>query len=269
MTLRSPRGGAVLEKDQGVWLVVSEDSLPAEANVVGEMLATIGAFSKRDKISSNPEKQALYQVDSSGTAVTVADGNARVVASFVVGKSGPDYQSTYVRDAGSNDVIMAQGSFAHIFDRRNRTWQDRRIFAVEPAEVVEVGITRAGETTIVKRGEDGVWSTSLPESTTCDQTKMSVLVRTLATLRCEDFAGRKPLAEWGIAAADSSVYFRTAAGDLHTLLVGRAAAGESFYAATDQGGPVYIVPKRNIKTLLPAPADLLAKPEGEPPEGRP
>lgn len=267
ITLKNPQSTAVLEKHDGVWLVTSEDSLPAEADFIGEMLVTIAAFSRKDKISSNPEKQALYQVDSSGTAVTVEDAKNKAVASFVVGKTGPDYQSTYVRDTKSNDVILAQGYFSHIFNRRNRSWQDKRIFVAEPGQVVEVGIARAGVTTVLMRAAEGGWYVNLPESTACDQDRVSGLVRALASLRCEDFAGRKPQPDWGVDDPDSSVYFKMASGDLHTLFIGHQAEGERFYVASAQDGPVYLVAKRTVKALLPPVADLLPKQGGEPEEG--
>lgn len=269
ITIESPQGSAVLEKENGAWIAASEDSFPAEADAIRDMLVTIAAFSRKDRISSNPQKQALYQVDSSGASVTVQDGGGKTMASLVVGKTGADYQSTYVRESKSNDVIMAQGAFSHIFNRGKRSWQDKRIFNLQPDQVAEVGMTRAGETTVLKRGSDGAWYVSEPESAACDQGRVSGLVRTLATLRCEGFAGRTPLLEWGVASPDSSVYLKTTDGDQRTLLIGHTGEGDRFYAALAQGSIVYLLAPRSVKTLLPPPADLLPKEESLPPEGRP
>lgn len=257
ITIKSSDGGAALERAGENWLVVSEDSFPAEPSVMSDILVTIAAFSRRDKISSNPGNQALYQVDSAGTAVTVEDNKGRQVASFVVGKRGPDYQSTYVRDTKTNDVIVAQGYFSPVFDRGPRSWQDKRIFDIKPAEVVEMDVTRPGGTLVVKRGSDDKWYAAGAESLACDTEMVMSLVRSFANLRCSDFAGRKPLPEWGVENPDSSVVARTSDGSEHTLLIGHAASETSFYASRAVDGLVYIISAQNVANLLPDRAQLL------------
>jgi hypothetical protein len=195
----------------------------------------------------------------------VEDGKARVLASFVVGGTGPDYQSTYVRDSNSDNVIIAQGNFSHVFNRGARSWQDKRVFALDAEQVVEIGMTQAAATTVIRRGSDGVWYVTQPESAACDQGKASGVASTLAYLRCDGFAGRSPLPGWGVENADSSVYLKTADGGQRTLLIGHRNDNDRYYAATDRGGVVYLLMPRSIKAVLPNPADLLAPLEGSSP----
>lgn len=269
ITLRNPQSTVVLQKIDGVWVAASEDSFPAEADIVQDMLVTIAAFSKKDRISSNREKQALYQVDSTGTSVVVEDGKGKAMASAVIGKTGADYQSTYVRNSTSDDVIMAHGAFSRVFNRGRRSWQDKRIFNLQPDQIGEVAIARAGETASLKRGADGAWYLSGPDSAACSQDKAWALVRTLATLRCEGFAGHAPRPEWGVEGPDSSVYFKTADGDERTLLIGHKGEGERFYAALAQGSTVYLLASRSVNALLPARSDLLTQQSAEAAERQP
>jgi hypothetical protein len=200
-TLRFEAAGnrAELSLQDGTWLVTSEDSLPAERQAVEDVLKATAAFSRKDRISSNPEKRSRYQVDSSGVAVTVEGEAGKLLAAFVVGKMGPDFQSTYIRDAGSGDVVLAQGYLAPVFNRGSRSWQDKRVFRAEPKDITELVVAKPGGAFTVRRSGDQ-WFAASPEgsadSLRCDTAKVSRMVKTLAYLRCDDFAGRVAEPGW-------------------------------------------------------------------------
>jgi len=260
ITIKTGGGLAVLEKRGQVWLVTSEDTLPAAAQPLEELLGAIGAFSRKDRISSNPERQGQYQVDSTGIAVTVADERGRVVASLVVGKTGPDYQSTYIRDTRTNDVVLAQGRLAYIFNRGARSWQDKRVFSIDPADVAEVGISKPAGGFVLRRDQAGKWYVSEPESSACDPGAAARLVKTLAALECEKFAGRTPRPEWGLDGAEPSVRVRTGGGAEQGLAIGAQDPEGRRYAARtdrDEAGPVYLIPEPLVERILPDLADLL------------
>ncbi|MFZ1948333.1 MAG: DUF4340 domain-containing protein [bacterium] len=283
-TLKFEAGGnrAELSLEDGTWLVTSEDSLPAERQAVEDVLKAIAAFSKKDRISSNPQKRSQYQVDSSGVAVTVEGEAGKVLAAFVAGKMGPDFQSTYIRDAGSGDVVLAQGYLAPVFNRGSRSWQDRRIFRAEPKDITELGVAKPGGAFALRRSGDqwyagstgSTGSTGGPagragasaDSLKCDPAKVSRVARALAYLRCDDFAGRVAEPGWGLESPGSSVWFKTSAGEEHRLLVGNDSGDGRYYATRGEGGPVYLITAANAKTLLPDLAELLP---GQAAEGGP
>jgi hypothetical protein len=262
ITIKTDAGLTVLEKRDQVWLVTSEDSLPAARQPLDELLAAVGTFSRKDRISSKLERQSQYQVDSTGVAVTVKDGRGRVVASLVVGKTGPDYQSTYVRDTSTNDVILAQGRLGYIFNRGKRSWQDKRVFSVDPADVAEVGVSKPTGRFVLKRGGDGKWYVSEPESTACEAGAASRLVKALASLEGEKFAGRTARPEWGLAGGEPSVWLKTTGGAVQGLAVGgRDEEGRRYAVRTDrtEAGPVHLIPEALIERILPDLADVLPK----------
>jgi hypothetical protein len=264
ITIRAADRRAVLQKQDGSWIVASEDSFPAEAQAVEDLLTAVAGLSRNDKISSNPEKHQLYQVDSSGVAVTLEDSRGKLVASLVVGRMGPDYQSTYVRDAGSGDVVLAQGYLGPVFDRGKRSWLDKRVFAVDPAEAVEMGASIPAGTTVLLRDPAEKWYLSRPESASCDQAAASRLLRSLAQLRCEAFAGRTARPDWGLAQADSAVWLKTRDGVEHRLLIGKSDESGRRYAARADGGPVYLISPVNVKAITPDAAALLPKQASQP-----
>jgi hypothetical protein len=254
----------MLEKQGDIWIVTSEDSFPAEAGAADKILEAIQGFSRRDIVSTNPEKRAIYQVDSTGTEVRVEDATGVALASFVIGKVGPDYQSTFVRNANSDEVVLAAGYLAGTFERGKRTWQDLAIFALQPSSIAEMRLSRPAETFDLARNSEGQWYMARPESAACDQNRVQKLARALAYLRSDEIVGRMPLEGSGLDQPDSLVWFRLFDGTEGTLLFGAPAPGKSVYAKRQSDDVVYRLPTYRVHSLLPELERLLAAEEPEP-----
>jgi hypothetical protein len=250
---------ATLEKVDDVWVVTSEDSFPAEAAAVEKILERVASFSRKDIVSSNPGKQQIYQVDSTGIQVAIEDESGGVLASFVIGKVGPDYQSTYVRDSESDDVVLSAGYLPPVFDRGERTWQDRTIFAYEPSDFVQVALTRPSGLVMLSRAEGGTWYISEPDSMECDQNRATRLVRTLAYLKGDGIVGHAPVAGSGLADADSSVWFKTAQGNEEHLLFGNRAESGQTYVSREGSDVVFKLVASRVAATLPGLDELLPK----------
>ncbi|HVP57674.1 MAG TPA: DUF4340 domain-containing protein [bacterium] len=261
ISLASPQGRVVLEKKDDVWVVSSEASYPADAANIQKILDAVSGFSRNDMISSNPEKQAAYQVDSTGIAVTIEDAAGKPRAAFIVGKLGPDYQSTYVRDANSARVILAPGYLRSVFSRGKQSWQDKRVFKVDLADIVTITIKKPGLSMALERASDGKWHLTQPEGAECDSNKATRVARALAFLTADDFAGHMPMPEAGVDKPDSSVSFRVTSGAEATLFIGHAAANGSFYVARDKSDVIYFLNPQSVRNLLPDLASLAPTPE--------
>ena len=253
---------ATLEKVDGVWIVTSEDSFPAEAAAVETMFDRVADFSLKDIVSSNPEKQSIYQVDSTGIRVAIEDDSGDDLASFIIGKVGPDYQSTYVRDAASSEVVLSAGYLPPTFDRGDRTWQDRTIFEYEPSDLKEMVLTRPSGLVTLLRGDGGTWYISQPESMACDQGRATRLARTLAYLKGDGIAGRAPVAGSGLAEADSSLWFKTNDGTEEHLRFGNRSESGQTYVSREGSEMVFKLVPTRVATVLPGLEEL--KPQAPP-----
>jgi hypothetical protein len=205
-------------------------------------------------------------VDSTGIAVSIEGGDGTAIASFIVGKVGPDFQSTFVRDGASSDVILVSGYLMPTFEKGRGTWQDKTVFSIEPAEFAEIRIERPDETIVLLRDDTGQWFISEPESAAADANSVSRLMRTLGYLKCEDFAGRVSVPEFGLDEPDSSIWFKTAAGVEGGLLLGHQTESSQVHAKTDTRDVVYLLAPYKVNAMLPKLAKL-RKVEVEPPEG--
>lgn len=242
---------AALENQDGVWMVPGEDSLPADPAGIDAILEKVASFSRNDRVSSNPDKRSLLQVDSSGVLVRIVDDEGDTTAAFIVGKVGPDYRSSYVRDTGSGDVILASGYLRSMFDRGDRTWQDRLIFNYKPEDIAMIEVRRGKEHYVLNRGTGGRWYIAAPDSTACKQQSVTGLVRMLAILRCDDFAGRLPVPDSNVAGSDTTLRFATAAGDDHRLLFGSENENGRVHFIREGSDIVYLLARAKVNGLIP------------------
>lgn len=98
-----------LAKQDGEWVVTSLDNYPADAEGVEELLTKVGEFKNTQRVSTNPDKQVEFEVESTtGVETQLMDANDTLLAHLFVGKTTPGFLSSYVRVADTNDVYVAQ-----------------------------------------------------------------------------------------------------------------------------------------------------------------
>jgi len=145
----------VLERQGGVWMVTAPVRYRADDVTVGATLAAGKHIELTGLVSYNPEKRGVFQLDSSGTEVTIYEHGAPK-AVFWIGKPSTSYTETYVRRDGSDDVYLATGMFSSTFARRTSEWRDKTIFKTEQDAIGAVTL-RFGDTTVVLARQDSVW----------------------------------------------------------------------------------------------------------------
>jgi len=111
-------GGGVVrlnKQSDGDWTVDGGDSgnlSPADGGLVQIALEKIVTLKKGEPASVNPDKQAAFEVsDTSKSYVKVYAGKDEPAGVLLIGKSGPDWNSSYARLAGSDTVYLIPGGF--------------------------------------------------------------------------------------------------------------------------------------------------------------
>jgi Domain of unknown function (DUF4340) len=137
--------GAVLAREPDGWLVAElptamrrellvkegrplppEEWRRADGTRVASALGSFGGLSEGVVVSENPEKRSLYQVDATGLAVRLIDADGKTVADLVIGKSGPDFGSSYVRRADENAVRLIDRLLVGVFSPVASDWLERK-----------------------------------------------------------------------------------------------------------------------------------------------
>jgi hypothetical protein len=150
-----PDGTVILEKIAGKWRITSPIEFAATDYMVDRLIEVGRSIRVISLVSSNPEKQELFAVDTSATLVRFL-GAGKDLASVRIGKMTTSFTDTYVRLEGSDDVYIAAGMLSGTLDRKPEEWRDKGVFRAPRESISEIRYTY-GDTTFTVSG-DTVWT---------------------------------------------------------------------------------------------------------------
>jgi hypothetical protein len=253
-----------LSKQEGNWIVASMGNYPADSEGITELLSKIAEFKNTQRVSNNPDKQADFEVDSTGVEAKLMDANDKLLAHLFVGKTTPGFLSSYVRPANANDVYVAQGYLQSVFDKGTRTWKDRTILNFNKGIVTQLNISSPEETVELRLDADGTWQMLKPVASAVKQTEVDSLLTTLSELDTDDFAETPDdLGAYGLDMPQSTISAVRNDGTTATLHIGNEEEGK-LYVKRDDTDTVFRLFKSNADRLIKK-SDTL-KAEEPPPE---
>jgi LysM repeat protein len=115
-------------------MVVSGGTYTADPTAVQQLLGGLGRLKVGSHISSNPERQHIFQVDSTGTRLAITERSGRST-NLIIGKMGPSFSEVYLRQAASKDVFLAEGIESSTLNKELKDWRDRTVLSL-PSEAV-------------------------------------------------------------------------------------------------------------------------------------
>lgn len=160
------------------------NSYLTERGTIEQLAALAHTLTVGEIISSNPDKQMLFQVDTiTGNRVTFYR-DANELAAVIIGKAGADNQSTYVRKPESRDVYAAKGSFARLLNRPASGYRDKTLLAIDTMQIAAISFKSKDVDYRVGR-QDSLWSVvpAKGETFNPDPQKISSLLRQLVQIR--------------------------------------------------------------------------------------
>jgi hypothetical protein len=238
-----------LSKQNKQWVVASMDNYPADNDSVDDLFTKVAEFDNANQVSANPDNQAEFQVNSSGTEVKLMDANDKLLAHLFVGKNTPGFLSSYVRVADSNDVYTAKGYLQSVFDKGTRTWKDRKIFDFNKDIVTQINIISAEETVELRLDAENKWQMLQPVSAAASQTEVQNLLTTFSQLNTDDFAEAKELSEYGLDTPTSTIVASLNDGTVAMLLVGKEEGGKLYVKRVDKD-TIFMLFKSNVDRLI-------------------
>jgi hypothetical protein len=155
--LQITSGGSTvaLALEGGTWMITSPVHYRADESAVTAAISRGRKIEVRGLVSTNPEKQGVFQVDSAGTFVQVFV-RGTPAAAFRIGKPGTTFNETYVRREGSADVLVGDGPLAYLFVKSPKDWRDRTVFKADRDKITSIRY-RYGDTTFTLAFSDSVW----------------------------------------------------------------------------------------------------------------
>lgn len=244
-----------LVKENNQWLVASMDNYPADAEGVADVLDKVAELKTTGLVSENPEKQAEFEVDSSGAEAKLLDAGGNVLAHLFLGKTTPGYLSSYVRVADSNNVYVGKGNLKSTFDKGTRTWKNRTIFSFNKGDVTHLTIKSEEEEIELEMGADSKWQMTKPETVPALGAELDALLDSLSELDTDDFAEATDLSEYELDPPKSSVLAKLNDGSTRLLLIGKEESGKHYVKREDKE-PVFMLFQYKINQLLKKSEDL-------------
>ncbi|HEX9828664.1 MAG TPA: DUF4340 domain-containing protein [Bacteroidota bacterium] len=210
--IRSPLSSVVLVKRGAEWFLQEPISYKASQSNIGNAIQQAKNMKVKNVVSSNVEKHNLFQVDSTGTMVTVFENGAQK-AGFVLGKTGPAIFDSYARLASSNDVLLVAGGQSFTFNKALKEWRDRTIFSA-PKEAMTAVSFQYGDTTFTLTFKDGVW---MAGDDLADDATVQSLLTSLSNVEADEFIDtlitQLPKLTAQITVGDTQLRFHQSADD--------------------------------------------------------
>jgi hypothetical protein len=182
LEIDSPSGRVALVREGGTWMLAEPLRAKADEAAVTAAVGTGARIDLKTLVSSNPEKRALFQVDSSGTLVRVFERGTEKAA-FRVGKTGSTYTETYVRREDADDVYLAGSLLGYTFNRQPREWRNRALVNLARESVASVGF-RYSDTTFSLALRDSLWQV---DGRPALSSAVEGFLTSLASLQADDF----------------------------------------------------------------------------------
>jgi len=248
------------------WFVVGDEEYPADQGLVKEALDKIQKIQRINLASRKKDKHAMFEVAPGiATEVILFGPDEKEMAHLMIGKSGPDLFSTYVRSADSDDVFLNEEHLQGQFNREVNNWRDKQIFDFDPNGATELEIAKKEETIILSKDTEQNWHLEQPVSSLAEKAEVEKILRALASLRAADFASKEETKESGIDQPTCQISVELKDGQKKTLLIGNSKGEHQYYAKNEEKKYIYVLYKSTVDNLTPE-IKTLEKVEIEPEE---
>jgi hypothetical protein len=122
----------------GTWRITQPFDAEPDSVRLGSFLGDLEGMRFGSVVSTSKDRHGRYGVDSLASSIVIRDGDN--LQTLVVGNTGADYRTVYVRQAGDERVFSTEGRISVDADVDN--WRDRTIIAVPLEAVVRVQVDR-------------------------------------------------------------------------------------------------------------------------------
>ncbi len=190
--------------------------------------------------SRNPEKFKNLEVTADKAVEVLFYGpDQKVLADILIGKLGPDYNSSYVRVKDANVVYLASANLRSLFPRKPWAWRDRNMMSFDVKEATGLRIYLPEDSVIAYR--DSLWHVKGIESP--DTLQIRSLLRILSRLTAIDFADTLTPDQAGLNPPKARVVVELSDGTEKVLKVGNPKEERGYYAQVKGDETLYVLSK--------------------------
>ena len=247
-----------LEKNEEGWLISNTDGFAADPKLVATALDTVKNFTRENIASKNPEKQGLFEVTKGkGLEVKISGADENVLAQFYIGKTGPDFFSTYLRKEGSEEVLLTDGYVKSTFDKSIENWRDKTIFNFPAETISQLTLKTTEDEIALKKEDNGDWQMTKPETCKVKKEMVVNIGTTLASLKAMGFAEDDNLKKYQLDTPQIKITAILGDKEEKRLLIGKQQEERSQYYVKNQAKKtIFLVGKYQIDKMNKSLDDL-------------
>ncbi|MCB0218236.1 MAG: DUF4340 domain-containing protein [Chrysiogenetes bacterium] len=254
-----PKGNVTLTNTEGVWEVTLDGNVyGADERNLDRLLESMGQIRVDRLVSHTAEKHDIYEVtNTKGATVTFYGKDGGKLMSIVVGKLGPDLNTSYVRHAGESEVYVIDGALRPILEREPKLWRDRTFARINPDDVHEIRVEKKGNDPLVisrDTPETGAWRIKEPDGYNPSPTTGQLcdnVARQLASMVASDLPPRSSEETMGFDKPAGIVIVTEFNGKQTRLTFGKNNDKSQTYARRSDNDTVYLIQSWMAERLLP------------------
>lgn len=249
----------------GEWWLTDPIDFPVEARNIHELLVKLEGMEIESIVSSRPDQQSTYEVDSSGVLVEIKSGE-KLLASFIMGKVASTFRHAYFRKTDSDEILMVKGSYKYYLNRKLSDWRNKVIMEFKRESVESFKLTYPDETISVAL-EDTIWRADNGiDIIEASQRGVDPLLSYLGRLRAADFYDPEADATPpDFSKADCVIEVVFDGGRKHTIsLLKENEEAKRYYINKDNEDIIYLVYQGTANILMKKMDDFLKKETTEP-----
>jgi len=229
------------------WLA---NGFEADRDRVQEFFGAVGEVLEGNLMARSASSHTRMGVDGSVKRLRVFQAG-QVVADLYIGNRGTPFNSVFVRVAEQDPVYLIEGPLVSLINRNLRDWRDKRIVAIDGADVRAFEFARA-DTAYRIQAIDAEWEFAAGDRT--DSASVASFLRKFNPLLAQGamFATPEQVDSLDFENADRRLLIEGADGvPLAELLFDEASDGSGFWVREAVGGTVYLVMTYKANEIVP------------------
>lgn len=128
---------SVLRQKIGEEKAPTEEKFAADAKKIGHLLDVFSGLDRGEAVSVNPENHGRFQVTQMGLHVRLFD-EAKKIGEIVLGKQGPNFQSTYIRLGEEPQVYLVEEYLKAVVNSSLSYWKSEEVLKSEVEATAEL-----------------------------------------------------------------------------------------------------------------------------------
>lgn len=234
----------------------------ADGEKIQALIDSLAKLEARSLVSTNPEKQPVYQVNELAKRVKIYNGKGKKIVDLFVGKNGPEMFSEYVRRDGENEVYLTNMQVGAKAPVEVEKWRNMLIWNIPPDSITKIRIDlpqKPQDSFLVVKDGNRRWKMTSPEERPVSSKEVGEFLSQVAELKAVRFSPVTSTAETGLDKPILEISLTTNSGTTPRLVIGGEDSEGYLYAFVDGGNGIFLLSAKYHKGLAKELNDVVSK----------